>query len=107
MVVDMNTTVEKRKKYISLPAGLMLIFCAIPVYILVSYVDFGHHYIFAMQICFGYMGLWFLGICIYWHYNEVFTTTWEYVLVIAGLIFYGLVVLFLPYLFSDSFLGMF
>jgi len=107
MVVTMNTTLENKKRYVSLPAGLMLIFCAIPVFVVASYFDFGHNYISVMQICFGYMWLWFLGISIYWHYNKVITSTWQYVLVIAGLIFNGLVVLFLPNLFGDSFTDLF
>lgn len=103
----METTLENKKKHITMPAGLMLVFCAIPVFILASFMDFGHNYMAVMQICFGYMWLWFLGIAVYWHHKKVFTTTWQYVLLVFALIFNGMFVVFLPYIFSDAFIDIF
>ena len=103
----METTLDHKNKHITTPAGLMLVFCAIPVFILTSYMDFGHNYMSVMQICFGYMWLWFLGIAVYWHHKKVITTTWQYILIALGLLFNGIFVIFLPYIFSDAFTDLF
>ncbi len=102
----MNTTLEYNKKHFRKPLGFMLVFCGIPVY-LVSNFYHGHNYMSVMQICFGYMWFWYLGLAIYWHRKKVLNTTFHYVLFISGLIFNGLFVLFLPYFFSDSFTSLF
>ena len=103
----MNTTLEYNKKHIRKPLGFMLIFCAIPVFILVWFFDYGDKDISVYQIYFGYMWFWYLGLAIYWHRKKVLNTPFHYVLFISGLIFNGLFVLFLPYFYSDSFTSLF
>lgn len=103
----MNTTLEYDKKLVRKPVGLMLVLCGIPVYIFLSFFDYGHNDFLVVQICFGYMWLWFMGVIIYWYHKKIFTSTWQYALLIVGLIFNGLVVVFIPYLFSDAFTDLF
>ena len=102
----MDTTLENTKKHIRKPAALMLLFAAIPVWVM-SHYYFGDNYMIVMQICLGYMWLWFLGVIIYWHHKRVITSSWQYILVVVGLLFYALVVLFMPSIFSDAFTNLF
>ena len=94
------------KYLVRIPAGLMLVFAVIPVW-LMSYFYYGNNIITIMQICLGYMWLWFLGVIIFWFHKKVLHTELHYILAISALVFNGLFIIFIPYLFSDAFTNLF
>lgn len=94
------------KNIVRIPAGLMLLFCAIPVQMIITFYE-GDNYMTIVQLCFGYMWLWFLGLFLFWNHMKIIKTTLHRLFWIYGLIFNGLFILFLPYIFSDAFTDLF
>ena len=97
---------QYNKYLVKIPVGLMLVFCVIPVQMIITFYQ-GDDYMTVAQLCFGYMWLWFLGLIVFWFHKKILYSDLHYIFAISALAFNALFIIFLPYLFSDAFTNLF